>query len=70
MVHLSWKPENKDYPESRIFEGGYRMELALAPLDTGQLSGSLTLVMPDSFKSYLAGILLPIAIICATAMAR
>lgn len=55
VVHLSWKPENKDYPESRIFEGGYRMELALAPLDTGQLSGSIVLVMPDSFKSYLSG---------------
>jgi small nuclear ribonucleoprotein (snRNP)-like protein len=55
VVHLSWKPENQDYPETRIFDGGYRMELALAPLDTGQLSGSLVLVMPDSFKSYLAG---------------
>lgn len=55
VVHLSWTPENQDYPETRIFEGGYRMELALAPLDTGQLSGSLVLVMPDSFKSYLSG---------------
>lgn len=55
VVHLSWKPENQDYPETRIFDGGYRMELALAPLDTGQLSGSLVLVMPDSFKSYLTG---------------
>lgn len=55
VVHLSWKPESQDYPETRIFDGGYRMELALAPLDTGQLSGSLVLVMPDSFKSYLTG---------------
>ena len=55
VVHLSWKPQGKDYPETRIFEGGYRMELALAPLDTGQLSGSIVLVMPDSFKSYLSG---------------
>lgn len=55
VVHLSWKPEGKDYPETRIFKGGYRMELALAPLDTGQLSGSLVLVVPDSFKSYLSG---------------
>ena len=28
VVHLSWKPENQDYPETRIFDGGYRMELA------------------------------------------
>jgi len=55
VVHLSWKPESQDYPETRIFDGGYRMELALAPLDTGQLSGSFVLVMPDSFKSYLTG---------------
>ena len=55
VVHLSWKEPGKDFPETRIFEGGYRMELALAPLDTGQLSGSLSLVMPDSFKSYLSG---------------
>lgn len=55
VVHLSWKPENRDYPETQIFRGGYRMELALAPLDDGQLSGSLVLVVPDSFKSYLSG---------------
>ena len=55
VVHLSWKEPGQDFPETRIFEGGYRMELAMAPLDTGQLSGSLSLVMPDSFKSYLSG---------------
>ncbi|MCG8393734.1 MAG: hypothetical protein MI745_11690 [Pseudomonadales bacterium] len=55
VVHMSWKPEGQDFPETLIFESGYRMELALAPLDASQLSGSLVLVMPDSFKSYLAG---------------
>ena len=55
VVHLSWKPDGQDYPETLIFSGGYRLELALAPLDTGQLSGSMVLVMPDSFKSYLVG---------------
>lgn len=55
VVHLSWKPDGQDYPETRIFSGGYRLELALAPLDTDQLSGSMVLVMPDSFKSYLVG---------------
>lgn len=55
VVHLSWKPEGQEYPETRIFSGGYRMELALAPLDTDQLSGSMVLVMPDSYKSYLVG---------------
>ena len=55
VVHLSWKPDGQDYPETRIFSGGYRMELALAPLDTDQLSGSMVLVMPDSFKSFLVG---------------
>ena len=55
VVHLSWKPDGQDYPETRIFSGGYRLELALAPLDTDQLSGSMVLIMPDSFKSYLVG---------------
>lgn len=55
VVHVSWKPDGKDFPETRIFKGGYRMELALVPLDAGQLSGSLVLVVPDSYKSYLSG---------------
>lgn len=55
VVHVSWKPDDKDFPETQIFTGGYRMELALAPLDDGQLSGSLVLVVPDSYKSYLSG---------------
>ena len=55
VVHVSWKPEDKDYPETQIFKGGYRMELALAPLGAGQLSGSLVLVVPDSYKSFLSG---------------
>ncbi|EKF74826.1 hypothetical protein A11A3_06325 [Alcanivorax hongdengensis A-11-3] len=55
VVHLSWKPEGKDFPETRIFKEGYKMELALAPLDKEQLTGSLELIMPDSYKSYLVG---------------
>ena len=37
VVHLSWKPDGQDYPETRIFSGGYRLELALAPLLDGVL---------------------------------
>lgn len=55
VVHLSWKPKGRDYPETRIFQEGYRLDLALAPLDNNQLSGSLTLVMPDTHKSYFVG---------------
>ena len=55
VVHVSWKADGKEFPETQIFKGGYRMELALAPLDAGQLSGSLVLVVPDSYKSYLSG---------------
>ena len=55
VVHLSWKPKDKDYPETRIFKQGYKLQLTLAPLDKEQLTGSLVLIMPDSYKSYLVG---------------
>ena len=29
-VHLSWTPDGRSYPETRIFHDGYRLELALA----------------------------------------
>lgn len=54
-VHLSWRPQGHSYPETRIFHEGYRLELALAPLDRHQLTGTLQLVMPDSLDSYLVG---------------
>ena len=55
VIHLSWKPEGEKVPQTQIFKGGYRMELALAPLDTNQLSGTLTLVLPENQKSYVVG---------------
>lgn len=54
-VHLSWTPEGGRYPETRIFHGGYRLELALAPLGEGRFSGTLQLLLPDAGKSYLVG---------------
>jgi len=54
-VHVSWKPEGRSYPETRIFKEGYRLELALAPLGDQQFTGALQLVLPDTLKSYLVG---------------
>lgn len=54
-VHVSWKPEGRSYPETRIFKEGYRLELALAPLDDQQFTGALQLVLPDTPRSYLVG---------------
>ncbi|MFP1683953.1 hypothetical protein ACLD0W_15675 [Alloalcanivorax sp. C16-1] len=54
-LHLSWTPEGRRYPETRIFHGGYRLELALAPLGEGRFSGTLQLLLPDARQSYLVG---------------
>ena len=54
-VHVSWKPEGNSYPETRIFNQGYRLELALAPLGDQQFTGALQLVLPDTLRSYLVG---------------
>lgn len=54
-VELSWRPPGHSYPETRIFHDGYRLQLALAPLDEHQLTGTIELVMPDSLNSYLVG---------------
>lgn len=54
-VHLSWTPEGSDHPETLIVHGGYRLELALAPLGEGRFSGTLQLLLPDARNSYLVG---------------
>lgn len=54
-VHVSWTPEGRSYPETRIFDEGYRLELALAPLGDQQFTGTLQLVLPDTPRSYLVG---------------
>ncbi|MBF1801566.1 hypothetical protein [Alloalcanivorax profundimaris] len=54
-VHLSWTPDGRSYPETRIFHDGYRLELALAPLGEGRFSGAIQLVLPDADSSYLVG---------------
>lgn len=54
-VELSWRPPGHPYPETRIFHDGYRLQLALAPLEEHQLTGAIQLVMPDTLNSYLVG---------------
>ncbi len=54
-VHLSWREPRAAFPETEIIRGGYRMEMQLAPLDSGQLSGFLQLILPDAERSFLSG---------------
>lgn len=54
-VHLSWREPGAAFPETEIIRGGYRMEIQLAPLDSGQLSGFLQLILPDAERSFLSG---------------
>ncbi|MCH8543246.1 MAG: hypothetical protein LAT61_06740 [Alcanivorax sp.] len=54
-IHLSWREQGSDLPETQIIREGYRMELHLAPLDHNQLTGFLQLILPDTRRSFLSG---------------
>ncbi|MBZ2187636.1 hypothetical protein K8B33_00875 [Alcanivorax sp. JB21] len=54
-IHLSWREQGRDLPETLIITEGYRMELHLAPLDHNQLTGFLQLILPDTRRSFLSG---------------
>src|SRR5690606_3847435 len=54
-VHVSYIPEGKTLPETRVYRRGYSMELQLAPLDKNQLKGYLQLVLPGAEPDYLVG---------------
>lgn len=54
-IHVSIIPEGKRLPETRIYRGGYSMELQLAPLDKNQLKGYMQVIFPGDEPDYLAG---------------
>lgn len=54
-IHVSTIPEGKRLPETRIYKGGYSMELQLAPLDKNQLKGYMQVILPGDEPDYLAG---------------
>lgn len=54
-VHVSFTPEGKTLPETRIYRRGYSMELQLAPLDQNQLKGYMQLILPGAEPDFLVG---------------
>lgn len=54
-IHVSFTPEGKNLPETRIYHHGYSMELQLAPLDQNQLKGYMQLILPGAEPDYLVG---------------
>lgn len=54
-IHVSVVPDGAVLPETRIYRGGYSMELQLAPLDTNQYKGYIQLILPGPEPDYLVG---------------
>ena len=54
-IHMSWKVEGKDVPETKIYMKDYAMRLDFGKRQKGGLPGKIYLSLPDDFKSYVAG---------------
>lgn len=53
-LHVSWLDAD-GRPETRVYRGGYRLELQLAPLLPGQLRGFMQLILPGAERTFVAG---------------
>lgn len=53
-IFLSWLGADGK-PETEIINGGYRLDLQLAPLRENQVTGYLQLILPDGSESYASG---------------
>jgi hypothetical protein len=54
-VHMKYKVEGQDLPETEIFMDSYAMRLQFASVKEGKLTGRIYLSLPDESKSYVAG---------------
>jgi tetratricopeptide (TPR) repeat protein len=54
-IHMKWKPENKNIPETKIFMKNYVMRLEFGKKEGNSLPGKIYLSLPDEFQSSIAG---------------
>lgn len=54
-IHMAWKTEGKDVPETKVFMKDYAMRLDFGENQEGKLPGKIYLSLPDDSKSYVAG---------------
>lgn len=54
-IHMKWRTEEKNIPETEMFMKDYIMRLDLGNIVDGKLSGKIYLCLPDDMKSFVAG---------------
>jgi tetratricopeptide (TPR) repeat protein len=54
-IHMKWRPEGKDLPETEMFMKDYAMRLELGKRGDEVLPGKIYLSLPDDLKSFVAG---------------
>ena len=54
-IHMKWRMEEKNIPETEMFMKDYIMRLDLGNIVDGTLPGKVYLCLPDDMKSFVAG---------------
>ncbi len=54
-IHMQWKPENKELPQTKIFTDDYVMRLDFGKVEGGKLKGKIYLCLSDDKKSFVGG---------------
>jgi tetratricopeptide (TPR) repeat protein len=54
-IHMKWKQQGKDLPQTKIWMNEYAMLLQFGKRNGGEMPGKIYLCIPDERKSYVAG---------------
>jgi len=54
-IHMKWRPEGKDVPETEMFTDNYVMRLEFGVMENGKLSGKIYVCLSDKTKSFVGG---------------
>ena len=55
IVHMKWRPEGKDVPETEMFTDNYVMRLEFGIMEKGKLPGKIYVCLSDKTKSFVGG---------------
>ncbi|MBW1680952.1 MAG: tetratricopeptide repeat protein [Deltaproteobacteria bacterium] len=54
-IHMKWKPEGKDIPETEILMKDYAMSIRFGKRHDDEIPGKIYICLPDEMKSFVAG---------------
>jgi hypothetical protein len=54
-IHMKWRPEGKDVPETEMFTDNYVMRLEFGVMENGKLPGKIYVCLSDKTKSFVGG---------------